>query len=127
MDTPPSALASLRSVRFRETLKGYHRDDVDDWGLDEEISDNSAIDPDLLPGYADGDWPPMPGALMLGWLPDDLVEAYGRVTTTVLNGDRLDIEDADQARELAAVLAERGVKLTRDDALIAKVVGTIDA
>ena len=64
---------------------------------------------------------------MLGWLPDDLVEAYGRVTTTVLNGDRLDIEDADQARELAAVLAERGVKLTRDDALIAKVVGTIDA
>ena len=29
MDTPPSALDSLRSVRFRETLKGYHRDDVD--------------------------------------------------------------------------------------------------
>ena len=121
------AIASERWGELRRAVAVDDRDDVDDWGLDEEISDNSAIDPDLLPGYADGDWPPMPGALMLGWLPDDLVEAYGRVTTTVLNGDRLDIEDADQARELAAVLADRGVKLTRDDAFIAKVVGTIDA
>jgi len=33
--------------------------------------------------------------------PGDLVESYGEVTTTVLNGDRLDIGDEEQARGLA--------------------------
>jgi cell division initiation protein len=31
MDSPQSALDSLRTVEFRETLKGYHRDDVDEY------------------------------------------------------------------------------------------------
>jgi cell division initiation protein len=31
MDVAQSALDSLRTVEFRETLKGYHRDDVDDY------------------------------------------------------------------------------------------------
>jgi cell division initiation protein len=31
MDASQSALDSLRTVEFRETLKGYHRDDVDDY------------------------------------------------------------------------------------------------
>ncbi len=31
MDAPQAALDSLRTVEFRETLKGYHRDDVDEY------------------------------------------------------------------------------------------------
>jgi cell division initiation protein len=31
MDSSQSALDSLRTVEFRETLRGYHRDDVDDY------------------------------------------------------------------------------------------------
>ena len=31
MDPSQSALDSLRTVEFRETLKGYHRDDVDEY------------------------------------------------------------------------------------------------
>jgi len=31
MDASQSALESLRTVEFRETLKGYHRDDVDEY------------------------------------------------------------------------------------------------
>ncbi|HEX4217577.1 MAG TPA: DivIVA domain-containing protein [Acidimicrobiales bacterium] len=31
MDSAQSALDSLRTVEFRETLKGYHRDDVDEY------------------------------------------------------------------------------------------------
>ena len=31
MDASQSALDSLRTVEFRETLKGYHRDDVDEY------------------------------------------------------------------------------------------------
>jgi DivIVA domain-containing protein len=31
MDSSQSALDSLRTVEFRETLKGYHRDDVDEY------------------------------------------------------------------------------------------------
>ncbi len=31
MDSAQSALESLRTVEFRETLKGYHRDDVDEY------------------------------------------------------------------------------------------------
>ena len=46
MDASQSALDSLRTVEFRETLKGYHRDDVDEYlekaaveaeGLQEQI------------------------------------------------------------------------------------------
>jgi cell division initiation protein len=50
MDASQSALDSLRTVEFRETLKGYHRDDVDEYlekaaveaeGLQEQLRQNS--------------------------------------------------------------------------------------
>ena len=49
MDASQSALDSLRTVEFRETLKGYHRDDVDEYlekaaveaeGLQEQLRQN---------------------------------------------------------------------------------------
>jgi len=119
------AIASRRWSELRRAVTVGDRDDIDDWGLEEGPSETATFDPDELPGHADGDWPPMPGALMLGWLPGDLVESYGEVMTTVLNGDRLDIGDEEQARGLAAALAERGVILVRDDALVERLVGTI--
>ncbi|MDA8148341.1 MAG: DivIVA domain-containing protein [Actinomycetota bacterium] len=42
MDAPQSALDSLRTVEFRETLKGYHRDDVD------EYLEKAAVEADAL-------------------------------------------------------------------------------
>ena len=50
MAASQSALASLRTVEFRETLKGYHRDDVDEYlekaaveaeGLQEQLRQNT--------------------------------------------------------------------------------------
>lgn len=50
MDASQSALDSLRTVEFRETLKGYHRDDVDEYlekaaaeaeGLQEQLRQSS--------------------------------------------------------------------------------------
>src|SRR5277367_4512353 len=50
MDASQSALDSLRTVEFRETLKGYHRDDVDEYlekaaveaeGLQEQLRQNT--------------------------------------------------------------------------------------
>lgn len=50
MDASQSALDSLRTVEFRETLKGYHRDDVDEYlekaaveaeGLQEQLRQTS--------------------------------------------------------------------------------------
>ncbi len=50
MDASQSALDSLRTVEFRETLKGYHRDDVDEYlekaaveaeGLQEQLRQGS--------------------------------------------------------------------------------------
>lgn len=50
MDASQSALDSLRTVEFRETLKGYHRDDVDEYlekaaveaeGLQEQLRQNA--------------------------------------------------------------------------------------
>ncbi len=75
------------------------------------------VDPDSVPGYADGDYPPMPGALMLEWLPADLQEDGDYVQTT-LNGDRLDIENEAPALKVAAKLEAMGYQLTRDDRLI---------
>jgi hypothetical protein len=75
------------------------------------------VDPDSVPGYPDGDYPPMPGDLMLEWLPRELQE-YGKYVQTTLNGDRLDIEDEASAQKVASKLKEMGYQLTRDDRLI---------
>ena len=58
--------------------------------------------------YADGDFPPAPGLLMLGHLPTEVVEEFGHVYETVFNGTFVDfgrqIEGVGSLRPLSAVV-----------------------
>ena len=53
--------------------------------------DDEPFDANAVPGYLDGDYPQWLRQVAFKWLPQDLIEQYGEVQTSVLNGDFLDI------------------------------------
>jgi hypothetical protein len=84
---------------------------------DEPEPDEAPFDSDQFPGASDGDWPLLPEMLMHAWFPDDLVERFGEVITTTLNGDYLTLDEK-RCDELVAELRQRGYRCTRDDELM---------
>lgn len=95
------------------------RGDFDDWFVDWSPEPGERFDdPDDIPGYADGDYPPMIGQLMLEWLPDELTGEYGEYESTTLNGDRLYIEELEEVERLADELRSLGYQVGRDDELM---------
>lgn len=86
-------------------------DDLED--LDLAPDDPVAVDE--IPGWTDGDWPPMVCLYTEEYLPSDwpIGEAY----STMLNGQGIVIPTEDEAR-LLEIAKRAGAELTRDDALV---------
>ena len=67
--------------------------------------------------YVDGDFPPAPGLLMLGYLPREVIEQFGHVYETVFNGTYVDFPSG-QRDEILAMLERRGYHCIEDQTLI---------
>ncbi len=127
-------------VRLRESLANART-----WGelralLDEELwaevqerrdvydvvrsggRDDAEFDPRLLAGYAEGAWPRWPANEMIDLLPTDLVQRYGKLTDTLLDGPFLCLY-AQCEEELVGDLVERGWECERDDQLVLEASG----
>lgn len=92
---------------------GWWDEDEDEGGP----SDDQPFDAQAAPGYADGDWPPMPETMMMQWMPEGVADILGSSAGTVLNGDFLNIDPSD-AEAVAKRLRDLGFEVVRDDALI---------
>jgi hypothetical protein len=79
--------------------------------------DDTAFDPEQVPGYSDGDfpllWPPNDA---VEWFPRDLIDKYGGAIEVTSNGYHLDLP-LESAENIAADLRERGhiVEESTDD------------
>ncbi len=118
MDASQSALDSLRTVEFRETLKGYHRDDVDEYlekaaveaeGLQEQLRQSgerlrqaaeriSQLETQL-------EQQPAPVARADASVPDDTLQR-----TLLLAQKFVDETKADSEAQAARVIAEADAK-----------------
>jgi len=65
------------------------------------------FDADLLPGFADGDWPALITSTMLREVPEPVLKAFGDRGPSALNGDLVQF-DADQLPAIKAMLSELG-------------------
>jgi DivIVA domain-containing protein len=118
MDASQSALDSLRTVEFRETLKGYHRDDVDEYlekaaveaeGLQEQLRQSG----DRLRQAAERiaqletalEHKPEPEVVPVPAAPDDTLQR-----TLLLAQKFVDETKADSEARAAEVLAEADAK-----------------
>lgn len=68
------------------------------------------FDAHRLPPVADGDWPPAPALLMTAYLPDELVERFGRTYSTTFNGDFTEL-DPSRGDEILAACAALGMNV----------------
>jgi DivIVA domain-containing protein len=119
MDASQSALDSLRTVEFRETLKGYHRDDVDEYlekaaveaeGLQEQLRQSGerlrqAAERIAQLEMAIEQRPEQPVAAAEPVPPDDTLQR-----TLLLAQKFVDETKAESEAEAARVIAEAGAK-----------------
>lgn len=99
--------------------------------LTEELAEHDDNEPydwqEDTPGMVDGDWPPMPTALIFDVFPEGdsrweeiRSRLNAKIVSTVFNGEYAEIPP-DKDRELAAFLTDQGFMAIRDEALISKV------
>jgi DivIVA domain-containing protein len=120
MDASQSALDSLRTVEFRETLKGYHRDDVDEYlekaaveaeGLQEQLRQSgerlrqAAERISQLETQLEQQPPPAPAPRVDAAVPDDTLQR-----TLLLAQKFVDETKADSEAQAARVVAEAEAK-----------------
>lgn len=78
-------------------------------------ADDAPFHRDMVPGYADGDYPEWLRGSAAEWFPPSLIEKYGGwVETSVLNGDALELP-AHLAEEIADDLRAMGHRVERTD------------
>lgn len=78
-----------------------------------------------LPGsYDDGDWPDWPEQMMLSWMPTGIVQKYGKVPCSVLNGHFVifSMKDAD---EIIHALTKEGFGCTLNEKLVREACGRL--
>ena len=118
-------VAQIRQALRESTTWGEFRSALpdDEWEddlqyrfeFDEDPADDEPFHRDLVPGYADGDYPEWLRQSQLDWMPRELIEKYaGEVSTTVLNGDVLDLP-GHRAEEIAEDLRAMGHSVERTD------------
>lgn len=90
--------------------------------LEEEPANDARFDASVIPGYGDGDWPEWLHQDALDWMPSDLIERYGSVEDSVLNGRMLEI-DASVGDDVARELEGRGFSCARDDEAVSLATG----
>ncbi|SCF16029.1 hypothetical protein GA0074695_3879 [Micromonospora viridifaciens] len=84
---------------------------------DEEHGDDEPIRINDLGAVSEGDWPEMVTSRSLALLPKDIQARFDKSVATALNGDYLEIPLAAE-NDIVEALRERGIEVTRDDALI---------
>jgi hypothetical protein len=113
-------LAALRQSttwgEFRAKLPEGEWEDVLQYCFDEDPpADDARFHRDIVPGYADGDYPEWLRSSALEWFPASLIEKHGGwVDTTVLNGDALELP-AGKAEAIAEDLRAMGHRVERSD------------
>lgn len=70
-------------------------------------SGSTAFDPELVPGFADGDWPAWIASTMLREVPEPVLQAFGQHANSVLNGPMVEFRSEDLPA-IKARLAELG-------------------
>lgn len=70
-------------------------------------SNSEPFNPEQVPGWSDGDYPPWLQAEMLRWFPSDLISKFGRRLETSLNGHFVWL-DPDHEKSLCRELQARG-------------------
>lgn len=85
-------------------------------------SDPDRCELDVVPGFADGDWPEWPAKLMLDWMPSDIAERYGHREDTTISGQYLAI-DPKFEQEVVAAVEKNGWVCTKDEALVCQASG----
>lgn len=88
---------------------------LDDDLEDRDLAPDDPVIQDDIPGWADGDWPPMPCLYTEYFLPEDW--PIGEEYSTTLNGDGFLIPPEDEQR-LLQIAAQSGAPIARDDALV---------
>jgi len=116
---------------YRKFIDSPSEEQVIDWELedDEREEQISEIylnldmpDPSLdfegtkFGPYTDGDWPPMPGSLMIDDLPTEVAETFGEIMVTTFNGAYLNIP-ASEKDDLFAALEKLGFVLIHEPEL----------
>lgn len=82
-----------------------------------DLAPEDPVDTDEIPGWLDGDWPPMVCLYTEQYLPNDW--PIGEVYSTWLNGQGVVIPEDDESR-LIEIAGLAGAPLTRDDSLIGR-------
>lgn len=102
--------------QFRANLPDGEWEDNLQYCFDEDVpADDAPFHPDMVPGYADGDYPEWLRGSAAEWFPRSLIEKYGgSVESSVLNGDALDLP-AHRAEAIAADLRAMGHSVERTD------------
>lgn len=111
-----AARNDLKSSRWEEIVEKYADFEID------IPSDDEAFDLDDIPGFADGDWPEWPAQLMLEFVPGSIAEKYGRKVDSVLNGQFLEFDAADE-EVIVAEMNAAGFTCTRNDSIVATASG----
>jgi hypothetical protein len=92
---------------FRHNLPEGEWDDNLADRFDEIPPDDEPFMADAVPGHADGDYPEWLRQVQLDWFPQELIDKYGDVRPSVLNGEFLDLPP-DKAEQIAADLRAMG-------------------
>ncbi|MBY6540055.1 hypothetical protein HQ325_15370 [Rhodococcus sp. BP-349] len=123
-------LSALRSEfvnwgKARATLDTATLDEIDSVFSQSEIDqpeDAEPFDLDVIPGHADGDWPQWPAKIMLAEVPTEVIKKYGRVESSVLNGEFLILRPESET-EIVQELRAHGWECDRDDSMILRASG----
>ena len=108
--------AFLQSIADDEATLSYLANQ-----FDEQLPDpNESFDPDEVPGFAEGSWPPLPQA-RFNQLPES-VKRLGSIRATAFDGDLVHI-DEERREDVAAALAHEGLPSIDDDDLIERASG----
>ena len=102
---------------FRAELPADEWEDVLQYCFEEDEvpADDAPFHRDMVPGYADGDYPEWLRGSAVEWFPPSLIKEYwGWVETSGLNGDALDLP-AGKADAIAADLRAMGHRVERTD------------
>jgi hypothetical protein len=80
-------------------------------------SPGKPFDPGDIDAYCAGDWPERPIFSMLGWMPQEIVDKYGEVIETLLDGEYLIIRPENE-RHVVKALREVGYIVKKNDKLV---------
>lgn len=113
------ALSALRESKtwgeFRDRLPFGEWERELEYRFEEVPGDDAPFHRDMVPGYADGDYPEWLRRSALEWFPPDLIEKYAvPIEFSVFNGEALEIP-ANKADKIAAELRAMGHRVERTD------------